>query len=690
MRKLTRMGILLLAVSVSFVIKAANLEFYPNFNTISVYVRGSSAKSAKIKYRLKSKDKWLPAHDMVRITSPEGKTYGAADLAGAIFYLKPATSYDVKVKLSDGEELTGKVSTRDDSFPVSKKVMKVSDAKALQAAVDRAVPGDVIEVAPGRYNMTININKKLGTPKAYILIKSAVKGKAVLDSSDPNFAAGKGGWKSEGKGVYSKTLTPARRVHCIWWNKRRLLQFFTKAEFDKQAFIGNDKKEYPLKAQKPYYSGSCVYDNGKLYVKLPKNANPDTLGVQVPMLNYGIVLNESKYVIIDGFTVRHYGVGVKKESEMDSVGINIHRSGNCVIRNSTIYGVNTGIRYTDWPHECNNIGYDNNTIEYNEVYDNGPSGMSWDMYKQRAPDWECTSTQFQLGRGTVVRYNKIHGSFGGVKNGALGDGNCFSPKLAGDMDIHNNLFYDIIDDSIEPDGACSNTRIWNNEFYRVHHPISPCPNTVGPLWIIRNVAFHKEGGIVDYFSFVKLSRYWDKGYNGRSLIYHNTLFNSNNNPNGNNMVLCRCDDGKNMTFRNNIMMTYGPAGNQMIFQIFLKENYSFDYDLLYKHKVGPDPKNGFMPFVQYTVKGENGAKYASNIQQLREKLGYEKHGIEADPKFVGGDKPQTLKGFKLKEDSPAIDKALNIPNISAGWKGFAGAGPDIGAFEFGKKNNIGQ
>ncbi len=69
---------------------AAELELYPNFNALSVYVHGVEAERATVEYRRAGSSEWLPAHDLARITNETSLELGAAPLSGSLFYLQPA------------------------------------------------------------------------------------------------------------------------------------------------------------------------------------------------------------------------------------------------------------------------------------------------------------------------------------------------------------------------------------------------------------------------------------------------------------------------------------------------------------------------------------------------------------------------------------------------------------------------
>jgi hypothetical protein len=64
-----------------------------------------------------------------------------------------------------------------------------------------------------------------------------------------------------------------------------------------------------------------------------------------------------------------------------------------------------------------------------------------------------------------------------------------------------------------------------------------------------------------------------------------------------------------------------------------------------------------------------------SFEEFRKATGHEEHGFLVDH---GG---MVTPGLALSPDSPLIDKACILPNVN---DDFAGAGPDIGPYEFGK------
>ncbi len=628
--------------------RPAELVFYPNFETVSIYVLrgGTSAESAPLEFREAGAGPWRPAHALVR--------NAAGDLAGSLFYLKPATKYEARVAFG-GATLAGEVTTRSDAFPCGEKTVTVSAGESLQKAVDAAGPGTVILVKPGIYRESISVTRS-GAAGAYLLIRSEKPGEAILDGSDP--AAAKPGsdvlWKDEGRGVFSTAMD--REPRCVWHDGVRVYLYRTRADFDANGLTAGGRR-HPLRAADPRFDRTCFVDvpGKRLYVRLPGGENPGRKGIRLPLFNFGVHLKEVRHVLLDGFTIRHYGLGLGGEN--NSLGVAVDSSSECVVRNCTIYGVVYGIRLLPWWRPGRDGLCANTTIEHNTIYDHGPAGVPWELYKENSPDWEAAAIANNVGRGTVIRYNRLFGFFGGVKPGILGDSDdrhLTYPWITPDMDIHDNHFSEIKDDGVEPDGPCTNIRIWNNVFENVHHGVSCCPNGCGPAWVVRNLFHHRPGGLVTPGSLLKLA---NGNLAGHAYVYHNTLANAAAGAAG----LGDASPWGGYILRNNIV-----SGSAYALNFGERHDRSdFDYDLLHSRDGGR--------FVRW-----NNVRYPG-LEEFRSRTGQEKHGLSAEPRFVS----EAALDFRLAEGSPALDRGVLLPNISEGWGGVRGSGPDLGAFERG-------
>src|SRR6185436_17525340 len=86
-----------------------------NIETIGVLVSGSSLpQRAELKYRQSGTATWQSGHPLIRMD--DGR------LAGSLFGLSPATSYDIKV-LDGSTEMSGSVTTQADELPFTPSVI---------------------------------------------------------------------------------------------------------------------------------------------------------------------------------------------------------------------------------------------------------------------------------------------------------------------------------------------------------------------------------------------------------------------------------------------------------------------------------------------------------------------------------------------------------------------------------------
>ena len=70
----------------------------------------------------------------------------------------------------------------------------------------------------------------------------------------------------------------------------------------------------------------------------------------------------------------------------------------------------------------------------------------------------------------------------------------------------------------------------------------------------------------------------------------------------------------------------------------------------------------------------SGKGHTNSLAQFTAWCGYEKTGVQADPRFVDA----AASDFRPAADSPAVDRGIVLPGVNDGWRG---AGPDLGRFE---------
>ncbi len=220
--------------------------------------------------------------------------------------------------------------------------------------------------------------------------------------------------------------------------------------------------------------------------------------------------------------------------------------------------------------------------------------------------------------------------------------------------------YDAKDDDIELDGICVNARIFKNRFGNAENPISMAPGLPGPYFVLRNVI---SGDIQQ--AAIKMNTAGTANSLIRNFFfYHNTIARSTQGTLLNLWYAVPGDHDvpiKNIVFRNNVFWAMAggratDANNQGT------EHPSFDYDLWYTS----DTQNVFQWY-----NGSSTDKYDS-FAEFQAGTGEEAHGLFAEPGLDSD--------FLPSETSPVVDQGLVIEGIN---DGYAGAGPDIGAFEVG-------
>jgi hypothetical protein len=236
------------------------------------------------------------------------------------------------------------------------------------------------------------------------------------------------------------------------------------------------------------------------------------------------------------------------------------------------------------------------------------------------------------------------------------------------IDICNNDIEQATDDGIEGDSGMGNVRIVRNRIRNCFDGCSSQPTLGGPNYYIRNVMYN-----VLYSPF--------KFHNGTvgDVVLHNTV------------VKCGdaygCYAGETWSrayFRNNIFIggagggTFGgyANGTGRIFQLADADaTCSFDYD-------------GVGAIGITTFSGKIGSKSFTSLATLQSNTS-EVHAVQVDMSIFATAvnfpsapfPPKDAVDLRLAATGAAVDKGLPITGIN---DGFAGAAPDLGAYEAGQ------
>lgn len=352
------------------------------------------------------------------------------------------------------------------------------------------------------------------------------------------------------------------------------------------------------------------------------------------------------------------------------------------IKGFRIVGGNTGIRAAD---DSNNV-----IIEDNFVSGYGNKGGGIEIGGQVTGDAFSTASNVQYVTlqnntihvtfvqtadrgaivsvnnkgGHVIRYNTIDFKHTGASDHGedciLHIENTQYDDAFKDTDIYGNTCTGATDDGIELDGNNVNLRVWDNFIENPNVGISIAPSVLGPTYIFRNTV----RDLIDHWSpciGIKEGR----GGEGHVFFYHNTFFLRGAKCMGESFAYA--DAGGD------------PAGDN----VYLKNNIFYFAERYLSTESDPVVEADYN--LLFDEDGGELGKYHGNsfqdVPELRTDQSFEQNGLEADPLFL--DPPND--NFCLQPTSPAKDAGVVIQGFndaSSTWA-FAGAAPDIGAFEFG-------
>ena len=338
----------------------------------------------------------------------------------------------------------------------------------------------------------------------------------------------------------------------------------------------------------------------------------------------------------------------------------------------------------------------------------GWTGNFWAQFDgvdgQKFPPILASYTAVRLyGPGHVVAYNYVANFHDGIDIETYGnpdgshalDGPHYPPKEYWDrrpvaIDYYNNYMTNFHDNAFEIDGSMHNVRVMRNLMLNsASHPFCNQPAIGGPIYWIRNIAYHAPGG----------STRMTNGAAG-VLLYNNTI-----------LTETAAGSSANVHWRNNLML--GENSAPAIFSVNTFTNYSSsDYN---GYRLNPGAEFSFQwnspPFqipVDYTELLQSGPGRGGpsgtrlEVRRFRTLAEYsrathqDEHSVLVDydifanvPKLDAQDlkRVQALyKGedldFRLKPGSAAVDRGVVLPNVT---DGFTGKAPDLGALEVGQQ-----
>lgn len=267
------------------------------------------------------------------------------------------------------------------------------------------------------------------------------------------------------------------------------------------------------------------------------------------------------------------------------------------------------------------------------------------------------------GPGNVIEHNRVSGFRDCIS--LLEDGGAMNQVS---IDILRNDLDLCADDAIEADFAMGNVRVIQNRMVNSFIALSSQPSLGGPTYFIRNVSF---GNVFQVFK-------PNRGSIG-DLWLHNTVIKP-----GDAMGVYAGREWSRAIFRNNLFIGGTGGGDYngfnngtgRVLEVADADEATCDFDY-----------DGYGSIGTGTFEGHFGATRFASLAELRS-MTSEANAVSVDlgifaASFPFPDTPltaTTVPDLRLAAGSGAVDVGEVLPNVN---DGFAGAGPDLGAFEVG-------
>ncbi|MFG0247271.1 MAG: DUF1565 domain-containing protein [Phycisphaeraceae bacterium JB051] len=508
--------------------------------------------------------------------------------------------------------------------------------RTILHAVKQNQPGTTINVLPGRYTQTININNLHASEEKPLVIRSVEKHKAVIDNAI-ELSANKTDWQHHANGVFVATVDlPVKYLteDGYWSYHYATLAELVRGYPEHSSKVPDWKRSIP---RGWYYDEAAQ----KLYVQISDKAHPSEHILRVSSHTHGFDINNSSWIYIDGFTITHNSIAAVGMSD---------NTDNVRVTNNLMHHNGIGVTIRD--NTC-----DNNLAYRNTIYATGVLDYDWTLVKHG--NCLCKGFLFNAGRGNSIIQNHIFGLFDAIQvvSWHTQEGrNAYNP----DSDILDNYIHDCLDDGLEPDGGGVNMRIVGNYMRNINMSgISLAPIDSGPVYVVRNVQINSGWTAFKF-------KVGGTPSNGVTHIYHNTSY-------GTQMAMCLpLFPPKGVEFKNKFIMNNVFAVTR--YGIFNGHgNNVIDHNAYWKidqpHTVPMFWANDQKEFVRY-----------DQMQAFKRVSSSEQQGVVVDPLFVDAN----TDNLNLQTNSPLIDRALKIRGIN---DQYVGRGPDIGAVEYGQDLN---
>ena len=639
-------------------------------------IKGDDNRTAKVElwYRRQNEAQWKQGLPLLRLQGEEiYQSEGVFDVvspnmfAGSILDLEPGTVYEVRLVLSDPDGLSGhngKTFTRTVTVRTRSEPKPYAGGKTYHVyhpgyKGPRTEPSfDALMCAYNYYcggGDTVTAGRPRVKPGDTILVHAGVY------QYHPEYYGSVMTFPSVLNDHAVNATTPFEGTYYLTAN-------------------GTAEKPIVIKAAG---DGDVIFDG---------NGNFNLFNVKAADYNY-----------FEGVTIRNTDIGIWAGTQFiaGSKGLTVKR---CRFEN-----VNIGI-FSNYSGSSNFYIADNYFFgrdDPNHLL--GWNGAFWLPFNgvegQKFPPVMASYTAVRLyGPGHVVAYNYVSDFHDGVDIETYGnpdgshaiDGPKYPPKEKWDrrpvsIDFYNNYMTNFHDNAFEIDGSMHNVRVMRNMMLNsASHPFCNQPALGGPVYWIRNIAYHAPTG----------STRLTTGSAG-ALFYNNTILTETS-----------ASSAGNVHWRNNLML--GENSAPAILAVNTTTNYSSsDYNGFRLNPGAP------VSFQWNSPPWETPADYRSlrrapgnrapgqartsdlesrsfaSLAEYSNATRQDQHSLTLDydifvnvPPLDARDRKNVQKlykaedlDFRLKTGSAAIDRGVILPGVT---DGFTGAAPDLGALEAGQ------